>query len=245
MSSLKISEVKGYGEDESFSSITDTGKIYGVEIDEPTFSCPEWVREIGIILKSDGDDGIEDDTLDAALSFSLKNVHVILEVPFGETVDDEHLFNVAANAGFSLSYLPPLDKSLLPKFYERVCSVAKIFLGKQFFKEVLPVTSYLNYLFYEVYNGKEAAAEFKVDDSYIVGKFVSVMTEEESDEMKAHLRVAIMNHFGGEDMFAGIALKIRENAQKKLVGNLEDMKVKLDAEEANSEGDKSDESTEK
>ena len=85
--------------------------VYGVEVDVESFTPPAKLEEISLIYKADGSD-IDEALMDVIISYGLAGIEVILEIPAEQgDIDAKYLVSVAANAGFSLSLLPPKEPS--------------------------------------------------------------------------------------------------------------------------------------
>ncbi len=175
--------------------------VYGVVVDEPSFVPPEGLKEIGVLVPLDSE-GI--DEIDVAISYSMAGVKTILEVPAEKKdVDAPYMVSTAANIGVSLSVLPPAGPDGFDAWVERVCDFARAYLKSGIYaKELLPVTSFMEYMFVEVFAD---TSEYAPKDPYVIDRFVKTMTLEQSDQMKAKLREVIYDHFGGADAFKSFA----------------------------------------
>ena len=180
--------------------------VYGVVVDEPSFAPPEGLKEIGLLLPLDSE-GI--DEIDVAISYSMAGVKTILEIPADKKdVDAAYMVSTAANIGVSLSVLPPADDSGFDAWVERVCEFAGAYLKSGIYaKDLLPVTSYLQYMFVEVFAD---ASGYAAKDPYVIDRFVKTMSVERADQMKARLRAVIHEHFGGDEGFKAFAHAMAE-----------------------------------
>lgn len=201
-------------------------RVYGVDVDEESFTPPEKLKEVGLVYKVDDSGDVDEVLLDVIISYGLSDVKVILEIPFEEPVKDiPYIMSVASNAGFSLSILPPveLNEENQKLYIERLSAFTDAFLNqKNFAKFVYPVSSYLEYMYIETFSD---VSEFKPTDDYIVNRFVENTTEEFSDAFKAVIREKIFNHFGGEKAFRNftkaVFAKIYEQTEKNCIDVLE------------------------
>jgi len=177
--------------------------IYGIVVDTDNVLPPTGLKEAGILTNLPNGE-IEDNVLDLVISYTLAGVQVTLEIPASAPVSSAtHLVSMAASISVSLSLLPPEDTSdeAFDAFVARVEDFARAYLGRaQFTKFIVPVTSYLEYLFIEVLN-PEAAKSFAPSDPYILERFASVVTPERSDALKARLKAVFHETFGGEEGF--------------------------------------------
>ena len=185
----------------------NTGDVaYGVEVDTDSFTPPPGLKEISLIYKADGND-IDESLMDIIISYGIAGVEVILEIP-AETpdIDAKYIVSVAANAGFSLSLLPPVDNSQTANeaYFERLREFAEVYVAQNNFgKFIAPVTNYLEYLFVELLRG--ADAPFNVTDPYINNRLAKLSDEEFVTAFKDSLRKDFYTIFGGQAEFEAFA----------------------------------------
>jgi hypothetical protein len=184
--------------------------VFGIVIDTDDLAVPFGLREAGLRAKTvDGE--LDFDTLDLAIEYRLRGLDVMLEIVDIEAIEDmSNLISVAASTKISLSFLPPEDKS--DEAFERYClrieEATKAYLNQpNMLQFVLPVSSYLEYMFLEILN-PDRAKTFTPNDEYVIRVYHSEMTVERSDAMKARIRVLIHEHFGDEDGFKEFALDL-------------------------------------
>ena len=180
---------------------------YGIEADIDDVTPPEGLKEAGIVARLEGGD-IPDGVLDAAISWTLAGVDVTLEIPAdAAAADSKRILATASAVNVSLSLLPPEDAS--DEAFEAYCArveefalayVAQANMGKF----VVPVTSYLGYMFIEAFS-KSAAENFVPTDGYVVEAFHSKVSVERADALKARIRKVFTDAHGGEDGFARFA----------------------------------------
>ena len=242
----EISEVKSSFDSiklsELIASDSVLDNVYGVDVDEESFSPPEGLKEVGFTYKVDEAGDIDEILLDVIISYGLSDVKVVLEIPFDTDVKDiPYLMSVASNAGFSLSILPPCEITDETKisYINRLSDFTDAFLNqKNFTKFVYPVSSYLEYMYIETFTD---VSDFKPTDDYILNRYVENTTEEFSDAFKAVIREKIFTHFGGEEEFRNftkaVFSKIYEQTERNCVDILETQFKKSDnsGEEASSE----------
>ena len=196
---------------------------FGVEVDVESFTPPQGLKEIGLRYKAEGGD-IDVTRVDVVISYTVSGVGVILEIPAeAEGVDAKYTMSLAANMGISLALLPPAsdDPALAAAYVERVGSFAAAFLGHANFSgEVLPVTSYLEYMFVE---RLKDASSFAATDPYIVENFVEATSAELVDRMKAAIRDRVHAHFGGEEGFANFSTVLFAKIRDRVEGCCRDM----------------------
>ena len=194
-SNVKLSSLVNREHDEKFSAT-------GVVVDCESFSPPENLVEISLRLVIDEDGIINDDLIDTIISYTLANVGVTLEIPFEIDIENtSYYLSLASNAGFSLSILPPNDISdqTLESYTKRLEAFTNSFLEqKNFSGEVLPITSYFQYMYLEQVVD---VSDFVASDKYMVSTFVDILSEEQSDYFKSKIRKIIIDHFEGEENF--------------------------------------------
>lgn len=220
-SSMKLSEL--LRSEELYSH------VYGVDVDEESFTPPEGLEEISFSYKTDESGDIDETLLDVIISYGLSDLSVILEVAYEEDIDDiEYLMSVASNAGFSLSILPPLEitEESMQGYKERVSEFTDAFLSqKNFAKFLYPLSSYLEYLYLETFID---VSSFQASDEYMIHKFVNTTNEDFSDSFKAVMREKVFTHFGGEDGFRNftraIFAKIYESTESNCLDTLQQIR---------------------
>ncbi len=182
-------------------------EYYRVAVDGESFTPPVGLKEIGFLLKLEDDD-IDEELIDVVISYGLAGVSVILEVPHDVgPVDAKYLMSVSANAGFSISLLPPSGDAdtaeARAEYQARLVEFVEAYLNHRNFAHfVYPVTSYLEYLFIE---RMRPGVAFEPTDPYILATFHEPVPVEFADQFKAAMREKIHAHFGGEAGFAAFA----------------------------------------
>lgn len=174
--------------------------VFGVEVDQPSFVPPAGLKRIGVLLPLQGD-GI--DEIDVVISYGMAGVETTMEIPAEkQDVDPAYLVSTAANIGASLALLPPVDASdrdAVEAWIVRVCDFASAYLGSSIYgKDLFPVTSFLEYMFAEAVSDVSGYAP---KDEYLIARFASVLSEADSDAMKARLRALVYEHFGSKEDF--------------------------------------------
>ena len=203
--------------------------FYGVEVDDASdLTPPEWLKEIGILLKVDEDGQLNEDVLDVAISYRLSKVKVLMEVPFeiAKQVNEEHLISsVATNMQVALSFLPPEEDSeeAFQAYVGVLRQTTKAFLGKPNVDQmVMPITNYLEYLFV---NLLAPDRPFQVKDVYVKSAFVEQMTPERVDALKEEIRAEVYAHFGGKEGFENVGKGLMSSFYKETVaiaGNIKE-----------------------
>jgi len=233
MENMELVSFEGFKLSDLLISETSYNRVYGVNVDEESFTPPDGLNEIGFIYKVDDSGDIDEILLDVIISYGLSDVKVILEIPFETSVKDiPYLMSVASNAGFSLSILPPCEitEDSRVAYILRLSEFVDAFLNqKNFTKFIYPVSSYLEYMYIEVFSD---VSDFKPTDDYILNRYVENTTEEFSDAFKAVIREKIFTHFGGEVEFRNftkaVFSKIYEQTERNCVDILETQFKKTD-----------------
>lgn len=205
--------------------------IYHVEVDDPDIDPPEGLKEIGFILKLDQEGEIDENLLDAMISYrQMHGISVLLEVLAESPMpNSDRMATMATNIEHDISLLPPeLDTDeLWSNYINRVVSFAPIFTGKHgFAAQVFPLQSYAEYLHLDVLG---LAENYKPKAKYILDYFVSKVSPEREYQLKSHIREGLFDAVGGEEkyrtlVYAATAELFRqtENAYSERYRELED-----------------------
>jgi hypothetical protein len=187
----------------------EAAAFYGVEVDVESFTPPANLKEISLIYKADAGD-IDETLMDVIISYGLAGVDVILEIPAEQTdIDPKYLVSVAANAGFSLSLLPPevSNEAADQAYFNRLRDFAAVYLTQgNFGKFIAPVTNYLEYLFVELLRGEELP--FQINDPYIKNRLMQLSDQDFVDAFKSRLREDFYALFGSRAEFEKFARRM-------------------------------------
>ncbi|CAC9453003.1 hypothetical protein BSPLISOX_754 [uncultured Gammaproteobacteria bacterium] len=106
-----------------------------------------------IKLVPDINDIISPDIIDVALSYSIAGIKVVLEIPFEirAEFENQHLASIISNGGWSLSLLPPNEKSkaLWSEYCKEVIDWYQLWrspIMRNFEQTIYPITPYCEYL---------------------------------------------------------------------------------------------------
>lgn len=179
-------------------------RAFGVIADVVSFDPPPGLVEISLVAP-ESDEGIDYKVLDIAISYLLtKKVDVTVEFAAETAIKDPaYIMQVSSAIGLGVSLLPPTSDgegefeayvSRLEQFVAVYCAQTTLA------KPLLPVTSYLEYLMVEML-APETAASFSPTDPYVIDRFASVMSSDRADAMKARMRAAFENFYGGKEAF--------------------------------------------
>lgn len=184
--------------------------VFGVHIDVDDVTPPEGLREVSIVSPTENGE-ISDLILDVAISWTLAQCDVTLEIPFESEISDiKHMLSTVAAVGISLSLLPPeeLSEDSFERYCSRVVGFAEAYVTQaNMAKMLVPVTSYLGYMFIEALS-PDTASDFKPSDDYIIERFHSKVSIERSDALKARIRKVFHEAYGGKEGFRSFALNL-------------------------------------
>lgn len=203
-------------------------EVYGIELDSDSskteYSTPPVnLESIGFVFKVDADGMIEENLLDIIISYKLTNLSVIVEVPaqLFEKIEPKYLLQLASNVDFAISLLPPghslVDSSVTQeKYQDLIGKFTQELLSRQNFdKQVVPITSFFQYVMMEKFIGTEKMKGFEIEDQYILDNFANVLTTENSDKFKAIIRSKLYDFYGSEEEFNAVAQLMQEALYNK------------------------------
>lgn len=181
-------------------------RVFGVIVDTSDVSDPPpGLKEISFIAPPTAE-AIDPDLLDVAIAYQLSQVEVVIEVPAAnEIANPSYFMDVISSVGISVTFLPPADSddAAFEAYIQRLETFVPLYSGKAIFSKLLmPVTNYLEYLMIEMLN-PELATTFAPSDPYVIERFAGAMSGARADQMKARLRTAFENYYGGPEGFRG------------------------------------------
>lgn len=179
----------------------------GVEVDDLSVTPPTGLKRIGLIYKVDDRTELDEDLLDVIISYRLADIDALLEIPHDAPVPDaRYLVQVAANAGFSLSLLPPpadADEATKDAYVQRLVTFTDVYMSQQNFSAFLhPLSSFLEYMFAEQIADIQAMTP---SDPYIRQRFVDVMPTALVDHFKNAVKERVFALYDGEEGFRAFA----------------------------------------
>lgn len=196
--------------------------VFDIEVDVDDLVVPYGLREAGLLAKTENGE-LTENVLDTAINMILNGVEVLIEFPSdvdcGEPV---HLISTAAAIKASLSFLPPEDDSgeQFLAWSQKIERLTEAYLRQPNMTQfVLPVSSYIEYMFIEVLDPK-AAKNFQSTDEYIIRRFHSAMSVARADSMKARVRRVVHAHFGGQKKFKEFAEEMFSSIYETVVDNV-------------------------
>jgi len=192
--------------------------VFGIEIDVDDVTPPEGLEQAAIVCPIVNGD-IPDEILDVAISWTLAGCDVTLEIPSDSPVGDaKRLLSTVAAVGISLSLLPPEgeDAAALEAYMARVEEFTRAYVRQgNMAKLLVPVTSYLGYMFIEVLD-KAKSEGFVPSDPYILERFHSKVPVGRADQLKARIRSVFHEAYGGEEGFRRFALQLTGAIYRKV-----------------------------
>lgn len=178
-------------------------RAFGVEVDAESYDPPAGLKEISLVARTDAD-GFAEDVLDVAIAYRLAGVDVILEIPSEQPIaDTAYMMSVIANMNSHVALLPPVDASeeSFERYVERVeAFVPHYARQRNFGRMLMPLTSYLEYLFVEAAD-PEKAKGFTPTDDFVLSRFHEPTSTERADRLKDRLRRAFESVYGGAEDF--------------------------------------------
>lgn len=174
---------------------------YGVKVDKFCADRIKSVARISFIAELDEPGEIGFDVIDTMIQYKQAKADVVLEVPFDFDVPAKNVLVLANSIGVSVLIAPPETKNAenWGIWSERVKEYAKdLFSVSSFSGEILPVTSYVQYMAMKVmgYTPKSLT-----DDPAMHHYFEDGMDTDVMDSLKEELSVIISEGMGGGDSF--------------------------------------------
>lgn len=176
---------------------------YGVNVDAFTASKVDGAEVIGFVAKMDQDNPkqFSFDVMDMMIQYRQAKIKVMLEVPFDFSMVPADVMVVANSIGAGLIITPPVEKTAenWQAWSDQVARYAKALMAtSNFEKEVLPVTSYAQYMAMQVMGYTPASL---TDDPMMHHYFEKGMDHPTMDALKADLADIIHEAHGGEAEF--------------------------------------------
>ncbi|WP_310622244.1 hypothetical protein [Flexibacterium corallicola] len=200
--------------------------------------------EIGIILQlEDGD--FPDDWLDAVIYMSQHDINTIVEVPSELLLEDYQysmILDTLSNLDVSISFLPPdstTDDEAFQAYLQRIVKLCELYTErKQFSCELIPITSYLEYLPIEILLG-DRSDTYKPKNPYVLNAYHNVLPVHLSDELKATMKPLLFDiggnlnkvvHHTVNIITEALIADLKEQAeQPEVIDNLKQIISNIDA----------------
>lgn len=161
--------------------------VSGLVIDtSDEINPPKGLKEAGVLLQINDGGEVDENILDVIISYKIAGVSVFMEIPFALSQNEgfkkmgmPYLLTMASNIGVGIVFLPPQTDPLMEvadenwQHYLKLSEdLSEVYFTKENFDQMLlPVTSYLEYLYVEVILGSEKMRAFQPKDEYIQEKF--------------------------------------------------------------------------
>lgn len=218
--------------------------VYGIDVDSAEdLTPPEWLKEVGIVLKIDDQGEIDENVLDVAISYRLSKVKVLIEIPFREDqLDEDYLLaSIATNMQVALSFLPPEDESeeQFQLYLAQIRRVCQAFFKRQNLDQtIMPLTNYLQYMFINIIRPNY---EFKVKDPYVIAMYANILGEECTDILKDVIREEVYAAFGGQEEFeevaTGLLLSVFDETERIVSSSRDYLRAEKEKQNSASEGE--------
>ena len=218
---------------------------YGVEVDVESFTPPTGLNGIAFLYK--GQNGEIDDTLmDVIIAYSLAGIDITLEISAcdegadGGALDARYLLTVAANAGFSLSLLPPEKGDIEgtdaeARYLARLDDFAEAyFTAGNFGRFLYPVTSVLEGMFAR---SMGATADYKPTSAYARQRFHDGVDAVLAVTINDTLIKSIETLHGGPDSFEQFAKAMVYKLYKQAEENAVDLIAQHDQKQQQQTGE--------
>lgn len=175
--------------------------VHGVEVDRLGAFPPRGLMEVSFRASSEADGGLASDVLDTLILYRQCGVRVLLELPFGVTLPVLSTVRTCANIGVDLALLPPTTAVLVEwdQYRREVVDYARAWLGLTSTQNsLLPVSSYLQYVFGEIVGNRVSSGPLTTDP-YLHRQFVDGLPPEQIAATKTALDAVFLEHFGSRE----------------------------------------------
>jgi hypothetical protein len=178
-----------------------TGSYYGVEVDN-FFSNPiKGADRVSFVAALDDPSSLSFDLMDTLIQYHQAKVDTLLEVPFDFPLPPPMVLVIANSINCGIVIAPPAEKTAenWATWKNHVLSYAKAMFGlPSFSKEILPVTSYVQYMAMQVMG---YTPEGLTDDAMMHEYFEKNMDVVTMDNLKADLHDVVLEGHGGKEGF--------------------------------------------
>jgi hypothetical protein len=120
---------------------------------------------------------------------------VVIEFPPDANLDWSRIIKISSSMGIDLSFIPSESKEYIDSIKVATKELLSIATRTN---NIYPITPYLEYLALEALSGASGATP---NHPYIVNNFITVLSQEFIDEMKAEIKETVSNHCGGMENF--------------------------------------------
>lgn len=174
--------------------------VFGVEVDAFNPQPVENLRTVGFIARMDSG-GFDFDVMDTIIQYHQLHCAVFIEVPFDFAMPAKDVLVMAMSMSANVIVTPPQPGT--PEQWKQWSDYTKQFLAAMldlptFSQELLPVTSYVEYMSMAVMKYQPKTI---TDNPLMFEYFEKSMDYPTMDELKAHMHEAILDYHGGEEAF--------------------------------------------
>lgn len=174
---------------------------YGVVLDKFCANRIKDVTRISIVADVDETSEFSFDVMDTLIQYRQAKADVLLEVPFNFPIPASDVLILCNSIGVGVILPPPIEKSAenWRAWSEQVKQYGKAMFGVHAFsKEILPVTSYVQYMAMRVIG---YTPQGLTDDPMMHRYFEQDMDIEVMDNLKQELEVIVLEGSGGAQSF--------------------------------------------
>lgn len=180
----------------------NSGRSYfSVDVDTFCIDRIQNLRQIGFLAKMDDQGQFDFDVMDTLIQYKQNQAEVFLQVPFDFPMDPYDLLVLCSSIDINVLLMPPEDKNAETwrRWSERACEYTDAMLNFQSFsREILPVTSFVQYLSMRVMSYTPPAL---TDDPMMQHFFEEGMCVSTMDALKETLEDKIFSWFGSHQQF--------------------------------------------
>jgi hypothetical protein len=179
----------------------ETGSYYGVVVDKFCSNRLNGADRISFLAALDDPDQISFDVIDTLIQYRQAKANVLLEIPFDFPLSAQHVLVLANSISAGIVIAPPAEKT--PENWEIWGSQVKdyaraLFQVVGFSSEILPVTSYVQYMAMKVMGYTPSTL---TDDVMMHRYFEQDMDIAMMDSLKSEMHAIILEGNGGADQF--------------------------------------------
>jgi len=178
-----------------------SGSYYGIGVDN-FFSNPiKGADRVSFVAALDDPTNLSFDLMDTLIQYHQAKIETLLEVPFDFTLPAETVLVIANSINCGVVISPPAEKTPENwlKWKEQVLAYGHaMFKVQNFSKEILPVTSYVQYMAMQVMG---YTPEGLTDDVMMHEYFEKNMDAATMDSLKTELHQVVLAGHGGQEGF--------------------------------------------
>lgn len=179
----------------------ETGSYYGVVVDKFCSNRINGADRISFLAALDDPDQISFDVIDTMIQYRQAKANVLLEIPFDFPLPAQHVLVLANSISAGIVIAPPAEKNAenWAMWASQVKDYARaLFQVVGFSSEILPVTSYVQYMAMQVMG---YTPDTLTDDVMMHRYFEQDMDVAMMDALKSEMHAIILEGNGGEEQF--------------------------------------------